>query len=144
MKYFYNMRYPISTMLDYERKGWAIQASGGGLLIGRSHEEGGIYCWLKYEDDYVLEAEVEGYEYILNPGATFHYQKILSQFNRPDEHAYLPEPDYHPSGQIGVLDEMNKAVTYALVRPDYAQTVVVNRQTIIKRFFDQDEGFFNT
>ena len=49
MSYFYKMRYPISTMHEYEQNGLAIQASGGGLVLGRSHAEGGIYCWLKYE-----------------------------------------------------------------------------------------------
>ncbi|OJY94848.1 MAG: hypothetical protein BGP13_14365 [Sphingobacteriales bacterium 40-81] len=81
-------------MIEYERKGWTIQAAGGGLVLRRSHEEGGIYCWVRYETDYVLEAEIEGYEYILNPGAAFHYGDLLNQFNRTAEHVYLHEPCY--------------------------------------------------
>jgi hypothetical protein len=41
MSYFYKIRYPINTMKAYEEKGWALQASGGGLVLGKSHEEGG-------------------------------------------------------------------------------------------------------
>jgi hypothetical protein len=169
------MRYPINTMKEYEEKGWALQASGGGLVLGRSHEEGGIFCWIKQETDYVLEAEIEGYEYILNPGAAYYYQKIFDQFNKPKEHSYLSEPCYNPpphikvldargtfepkhllfelghfavvnkkstSGYLETLEEMNNAVSYSIVRPDYAETVVHSRKLIIKRFFDQAEGFF--
>lgn len=168
------MRFPIKTMKDYEKKGWAIQATMGGLVLGRSHDEGGIFVWIKNGNHYVLEAEIEGYEYILNPGAACYYKKIFPEFNKPYEHKYLGSPSYDPpahitlldtqhpmepkfllfelghfaiinkyssSGYLDTLDKMNKAVTYKFITADQAQVVVNSREIIIKRFFDQEEGF---
>ena len=73
-------------MEDYINKGWAIDATYGGLIIGRSHDEGGIYFWVKKDGYYVLEGEVEGYEYIMNFGATNHYSKITNRFHQHDLH----------------------------------------------------------
>ena len=68
--YYYKMKYSLAQMEEYLQTGKAIDATMGGLILGRSHDEGGIYFWVKENDYYILEGEVEGYEYILNFGAT--------------------------------------------------------------------------
>ena len=103
MEYFYGMRYPLTTMEDYIKKNWAIDATLGGLIIGRTHDEGGIYFWVKKDGFYVLEGEVEGYEYIINFGATNYYSKITDRFHQHDQHK-RDFVDYDPPSHIKLLD----------------------------------------
>lgn len=90
-------------MEDYINKGCAIDATYGGLIIGRSHEEGGIYFWVKKENYYVLKGEVEGYEYIMNFGATNYYSKITDRFHQHDLHKHN-FVEYEPPSHIKLLD----------------------------------------
>lgn len=96
--YFYDMRLNAADMERYVKSGLAVHARSGGLLVGRSHEEGGILFWIKDGNDYVLKGEVEGYEYILNGGASSYFSEYLGLFNNHVEHAvdtfkiYLPDP----------------------------------------------------
>src|ERR1700754_1304975 len=102
--HFYGMRFPIKTMSEYKEKGWAIEATNGGLVIGRSHTEGGIYIWVRRKEYYVLEAEMEGYEYILNMGATHYYKEISQTFHQYQEHKKLGFTTYEPPLGIMTLD----------------------------------------
>lgn len=106
MSYFYKMRYPLKTMEDYIKKGLAIDATMGGLIIGRSHDEGGIYFWVKENDHYVLDGEVEGFEYILNFGATNYYSKITDRFHQHGEHKH-DFVAYNPPSHIKILDTIH-------------------------------------
>lgn len=84
--------------------GLAIDATYGGLILGRSHNEGGIYFWIREKNDYVLEGEVEGYEYILNFGATKYYKKISDRFHQHDLHEKFGFDNYQPDESIMLLD----------------------------------------
>ncbi len=44
------------------------------------------------------------------------------------------------SGYLETLDEMNRSVGYRFVTPENAETVIHNRQPIMKSFFDKEEG----
>ena len=107
MSHFYGMRFSVKTMLEYKDKGWAIEATKGGLVIGRSHDEGGIYIWVLRDTHYVLEAEVEGYEYILNLGATHYFKDMSHTFHRYYEHKKMGFVPYDPSLNIMTLDTRN-------------------------------------
>lgn len=98
------MRYSLKTMQDYVQKGWAIDATMGGLVMGRSHDEGGVFIWVKRGNDYVLEAEVEGFEYILNLGATHFFREYSKVFHQPEKHKSLGNIQYSPPAHIRILD----------------------------------------
>lgn len=74
---FFN-RYDVDEML---RRGWAVEGQGGGLLLGNSHNEGGIPVLVEYEDGYRLMAEFEGYEYWVSDSATYQFSPQLININ---------------------------------------------------------------
>lgn len=88
--YFYNMYYSLETMQDYIDKGWAINGTQGGIILGPSHDEGGVKIWekTKEKNGYRLKGEAEGFEYILNPGATHCYRNQFSYINNYFKHKH--------------------------------------------------------
>lgn len=84
--------------------GLAIRADDGGLILGPSHNDGGIKFLVKTEDKYLLEGELEGYEYILNLGATFDCGDFFTILNNHIEHSILGFQDYEPTLHIRNLD----------------------------------------
>ena len=42
----------------------------GGLVLGPSHDEGGIQMIRKHDNEYVWVGEMKGYEYLINPCVT--------------------------------------------------------------------------
>ncbi|WP_207493177.1 hypothetical protein [Aridibaculum aurantiacum] len=93
-------------MEDYVAKGWAINGTKGGLILGPSHDEGGIMMWQRTTegDGYRLKGEVEGYEYILNPGASHCYRNIFSSINKHDEHQNENWAEYSIPENISIID----------------------------------------
>lgn len=84
--------------------GLAIRADDGGLVLGPSHNDGGIKFLVKMGDKYLLEGELEGYEYILNLGATFDSGDFFSILNNHAEHSTLNFEEYEPALDIMILD----------------------------------------
>ncbi|QCR23765.1 hypothetical protein [Pontibacter sp. SGAir0037] len=70
----------VKRFLD---SGDAVDGTKGGLLIGRSHEEGGIPILMRYNDAYKVVAEIEGQEYIFNAAASAHFRERLKILNNP-------------------------------------------------------------
>lgn len=101
--YYYKMKFSLAQMKEYVNEGRAIDATMGGLILGRSHDEGGIYFWLKKGDYYSLEGEVEGYEYILNFGATDFFKESSKRFHQYEKHKGSFE-EYLPMSHIKILD----------------------------------------
>lgn len=171
--YYYGMKYSLETMKSFKDEGRAIDATLGGLVLGRSHSQGGIYFWVKKENFYVLEGEVEGYEYILNFGATNYYSKSTDRFHKYEEHKhdfkeYEPPTHiklldtrqpidakfllfeiggfsiinkYSTKGYLNTIDQMNKTVTFKIVKENLAEYVHHNDEVIEVRFYDQYEGY---
>ena len=104
--YFYDMFLPLSTMKDYVDKDRAINGTKGGIILGPSHDEGGIKIWQRTTegDGYKLKGEIEGFEYILNPGASHCFRNIFSIINKPDEHKYDNWEDYDIPNTISIID----------------------------------------
>lgn len=171
--YYYGMKYSTATMENYMAEGKAIDATLGGLILGRSHNQGGIYFWVKKEESYVLEGEVEGFEYILNFGATNYYSKSMHWFHKYEEHKhdfkeYTPPSHiklldtrqaidakfllfdiggfsiinkYSTKGYLNTIDQMNKAVTFKVVKENLAEYVHHSNEDIEVKFYDQYEGY---
>jgi hypothetical protein len=63
------------------QEGFAIDARLGGYVVGQSHEEGGIKCFIETEQGFELIAEIEGGEYIINGGGTSEFESQLASLN---------------------------------------------------------------
>jgi hypothetical protein len=53
----------------------------GGLVLGPSHDDNGIQMIRKQGDEYLWIAEMEGYEYLVNPFATDRHHGRLEKIN---------------------------------------------------------------
>jgi hypothetical protein len=62
-------------------EGYAIDARLGGYVVGRSHEEGGIKCFIETDQGFELIAEIEGGEYIINGGGASEFENELASLN---------------------------------------------------------------
>lgn len=104
--YFYDMFFSLSTMEEYLKKGWAINGTKGGIILGPSHDDGGIKMWQRTTEGngYRLKGEVEGYEYILNPGASHCFDNIFSSINKYGEHKHDNWEDYEIPENITFMD----------------------------------------
>lgn len=125
--YYYKMKYSLAQMEEYLNKGRAINANMGGLILGRSHDDGGIYFWVKKGDYYILEGEVEGYEYILNFGATNFFTESTKRFHQSENHKHNFE-EYLPSSNIKTLDTRNDPEPKFLLF-DYNSFSIINKHS---------------
>ncbi|WP_299761350.1 hypothetical protein [uncultured Dokdonia sp.] len=64
---WYMKKFDLKTIDKLKEENVIVNGSKGGLLLGPSHEEGGIIILVKYGDYYSLYGEAEGYEYIISP-----------------------------------------------------------------------------
>lgn len=78
------MKRSIEPLEEMMKNNQAIDATYGGLVMGNSHDDGGMYFWVKSGDFYVLEGELEGFKFILNFGATNYFMNATDRFHRPD------------------------------------------------------------
>lgn len=80
-KYYYEQFFSISQVEDFFDNGLAVDGTNGGLVLGPSHEEGGIYMLKFIGYGYSLIGEMEGYEYFLNPAASAYFFSSFRHFN---------------------------------------------------------------
>ncbi len=100
MSYF--SRAEVAAMLKH---GIAVDGNGGGLLIGRSHAEGGIPVLMSLASGgYQLHAEFEGYEYLLNQAAVFNSRMECEQANQPELDRRSEFVPYTPEEGTTLLD----------------------------------------
>jgi hypothetical protein len=84
MTYYLGYFFSNEIIEQYILDGIAIDGTGGGLLSGNLHCDGGIKVLNRYADGYRLMLEVEGGEYILNSGATVKYNSQFESINNAD------------------------------------------------------------
>lgn len=104
MNYYYRQLFSFKKIDEFISKGYAIQADSGGLLLGPSHDESGIYFLYKYPDGYKLMGEVEGYEYIINRTVARINQQKIHEFNQYDIHKTLSFTKYEIPQDIAIID----------------------------------------
>lgn len=104
--HYYKQRFDASYVDCLLKEGQAVDATNGGLILGRSHDEGGIYFLIRqHKDYYCLEGEVEGYEFILNSGANKYFSSYIGDvINKPFEHNVEEFIEYLPSEYIQTID----------------------------------------
>lgn len=134
LMYYYKMRYSLEKMEEYLQNGQALDANMGGLILGRSHDDGGIYFWVKKDDYYSLEGEVEGYEYILNFGATNFFKESSKRLHQYEDHKGHFE-EYCPDSHIKILDTKHETEPKFLLFDD-------NSFSIINKY--STKGYLNT
>ena len=70
------------TVMDIFHQGGLVDGRRGGLVVGRSHEEGGIYILQQTEADrYEIQANIEGGEYVLSHKALLKFRERLEEIN---------------------------------------------------------------
>ncbi|KAF2082084.1 hypothetical protein [Flavobacterium sharifuzzamanii] len=126
--YYYKMKFLLAQMEEYLNDGRAIDATMGGLILGRPHDEGGIYFFVKKGDYYSLEGEVEGFEYILNFGATDFFEESSKRFHQYEKHKgdfeeYIPKPD------IKILDTRREIEPKFLLFDDNKFSIINKHST---------------
>jgi hypothetical protein len=85
MYFYYQQLFTYEKVSEYLLKGLAIDATNGGLILGPSHDEGGIYMLKNVGNGYSLIGEIEGYEYLHNPAAIGYFNESLSRLNDKSE-----------------------------------------------------------
>jgi len=92
----------IASMIE---EGLVVDGSAGGLVLGRSHHEGGIRMLFLMEDYYTNDMEIEGYEYIMNSAVLSTYESYFDFINQPVEHFVDKNfEDYNPDEKIKKID----------------------------------------
>lgn len=101
----------------------------GGLVLGPSHDDGGIQILCKRNNEYVWKGEMEGYEFIINPFATERHHKKINTLNFASI-GYSPffEP-YDVPKSVRVIDCQpvtinSKSFTKWIGFSDYSQWIV--------------------
>jgi hypothetical protein len=104
------MFFSLKKMEEYFEKDLTVNGTSGGIILGMSHAEGGIKIWQKTpeNDGYRLKGEVEGFEYIFNPGASHCFRNIFSSINKYEEHLQEKWVDYEIPNNISLIDARRK------------------------------------
>lgn len=111
------------------KKGLLIDGTGGGLLLGRSHTEGGIYLLYPTYTNFRLAMEVEGYEYIINKINTQTHQKEIGKINNHDRDKYDSFIGFDFDDSITILDAraINKTQKPKYVAVDDGGFAIINK-----------------
>lgn len=84
------MGFKYSAFITALKDGIIVDGRSGGLVLGRTHEDSGIFLIQEVQDHFVFAAEMEGWEYLMCPQATEKYFDRLNEINN-DRHSDLCE-----------------------------------------------------
>lgn len=104
MYHYFDQKFSNETVTDLLATGHAVDGAAGGLILGRSHDEGGIYFLKNLGDCYRLIGEVEGYEYILNIAASYLVRNSFKDINDRKRDWQEPFAEYIPADSTRVID----------------------------------------
>ncbi|AEI46901.1 hypothetical protein [Runella slithyformis] len=80
-----------------------VEAPKGGLILGPSHNEGGVNVFRWENDEFPIVAEFEGWEYLANPFFTAQYSQQLEAINSEFD-GTAPFTEYEIPSNIQLLD----------------------------------------
>ena len=101
--------FALKYLLNYEL---IVDGASGGLIVGNSHADGGIKGIHKNEfGRYEITAEVEGYEYLLNPLATKSNTEYTKELNESHKHEIGNFVPYDIPDNIKILDARPKMIS---------------------------------
>lgn len=106
--------------------GWIVDARAGGLLIGRPHETGGVLAFVEHEaGKFVITAELEGYEYIVQPAAYSAHKARIEEINM------FQGP--HPSLSVCNVTPATRMITVA-AEPNDRMLLIAPGTFVINKF----------
>ena len=88
---FWKKTYDKYEFKQLIQKGRIVDGRNGGLILGSSHEQGGIFLYQFNEDHFIMDAEIEGNEYYVNRYAFDEQESRVRQINEYYPTA-LPKP----------------------------------------------------
>jgi len=92
------------TMQNFALNNLIVESIEGGLLLGPSHDEGGIKVFAPIIGGYQHIAEFEGWEFLLNPGASIYYPKTFHEINNYERDKANPFEFYDIPSNVKILD----------------------------------------
>jgi hypothetical protein len=113
-----------------------VDGTRGGLILGNLHSEGGIKVIRQYQNEELYEviAEFEGWEYILNPYATYKECELLTKIN--SEFVGFKETfrEYEIPTDIDILDTRatsgeGKDLNKLILLGEYSQFIINKHST---------------
>ncbi|MCX6218377.1 hypothetical protein [Spirosoma sp.] len=81
-----------------------VNAAEGGLVLGPSHDDGGIQLIAQLDNEYIWRGEMEGYEYLVNPIGTDKYHQELTNINTSNPPNIFLFEEYEVPKNISILD----------------------------------------
>lgn len=110
--HYYQQLFTFEEIEKFKTDGAIIDATRGGLLLGPSHEEGGIYFLFQYSDGFRLYGELEGFEYIVKREAILRNRNFLKSINNRSRDFTGPFINYHYDSNISIIDARSDSVEY--------------------------------
>lgn len=81
-----------------------VDARNGGLLLGQSHDEGGIFLLYEFTDGFRLYGEVEGFEYLVNRFCSKEISDTIQNLNSIDINLYDSFEPYNFNDSITTIN----------------------------------------
>lgn len=132
------MHFSFQTFMAILINGWVVDGRSGGLVIGRSHDDGNIYFVTESPDNkFVISGHVEGDKYILNYSATEVHESRLLEMNEFYDEQY----DYKNKNISSSTRVINThAEPYdKFIWIDSKRTMIVNKYATAKYFDELEE-----
>ncbi|MBS1649981.1 MAG: hypothetical protein JSR09_09785 [Bacteroidetes bacterium] len=109
MFYYYQQLFTFDHIDKLYKDNSIIDARQGGLLLGPSHDDDGVYFLFEYQDGFRLYGEAEGFEYIINRDSAARHRNLVGQINNHDR-------DFFPNFSAYKFD--NSILTIDATSPD--------------------------
>lgn len=136
--------FDLNDLRPLVEKNLIIDVSPGGLLLGNTHDDGGILVIRHFNIEYYeVVAEFEGWEYILNANATLHCLHKLHYINDELKGPEKPFSEYVIPESISILDVRPICQADLATRPmlilGSRDQFIVNRHSTKKYIIELEE-----
>lgn len=104
MKHFYKELLSEDFVQNLIRKEEFVDARRGGLVLGNSHDNGGVFFLYQFPEGFRVFGELEGYEYILPREITQENQELIGEINNHDRDFENSFEEYQVPKNIITID----------------------------------------
>lgn len=133
MKHYQGQILSKDFMETIANQGGFIDAKKGGLLLGNSHEFGGVIIVYQYGNDFEVMGEVEGWEFILNLESSVKYRKRIGDINNITRDCYGDFREFKPSASTKIIDARSKPFHNKYILCDYrGDFAIINKYSTQK------------
>ena len=128
---------PDEKIKELFQKGLIISAHEGGLVIGRSHDDGNIYMIRQLYPEYRFEfcSNLEGGEYIISHKAYLKYKERIEEINSYKQYGDMV--DLYDICKCNIILTQNEPVDKFLLI-DYRGQFIVNKRATSKFLYEID------